>query len=253
MFEILVESSREKQPRRHTGCYLLVTSLIYGVALVTFSVIAIVSFNPTLADRFFLTSKLPPLPLLPSDPGKAQLALRRDALDQTALFRQPERLPDADLRKTDAAVFESRPLVTAGTPPMSGSSLKSNWNTDVTGIPGPPPPMPKPTPKIDPPEPRPQEAGLNKVSEVVLQGMAIKKMNPVYPMVAKHVNAGGSVLVQVTIGEDGRVIDANIVSGHRLLRSAVLDAARQWVFTPTTVGGVPIRVQGILTFNFILK
>jgi TonB family protein len=257
MFDTLVESSREKPPR-HTGRYLLITSLIYGIALVALSALAVISFNPTLADKIFLTSKLPPLPLLPSDPGKAQMYPRKEALDQTMIYRQPEKLPDADLRKTDVAGLESRTLVTvgSGTPPLSGSRLQSNWATDVTGIPAPPAPQPKPPAKNEPvPEAKPQAAisGLNKVPEVVLQGMAIKKVNPIYPMVAKQVHAGGPVLVLVTIGEDGRVVEANIVSGHRLLRSAVLDAARQWVFTPTTVSGVPVRVQGILTFNFILQ
>jgi TonB family protein len=254
MFDTLVESSREKTPR-HTGRYLLITSLIYGIALVALSGLAVISFNPTLADKIFLTSKLPTLPLLPSDPGKAQMNPRKEALDQTMIYRQPEKLPDADLRETGVAGLESRTLVTvgSGTPPLNG--LQSNWATDVTGIPAPPALMPKPPAKIEPvPEAKPQAAisGLNKVSEVVLQGMAIKKVNPRYPMVAKQVNAGGPVLVQVTIGEDGRVVEAKIVGGNRLLRSAVLDAARQWVFTPTTVNGVPIKVQGILTFNFIL-
>jgi periplasmic protein TonB len=136
-------------------------------------------------------------------------------------------------------------------PSLIGPGSKSNWATDGSGIPAPPAPTPRPAPKIEPvPEAKP---GPSKVSEGVLQGLAIKKVRPVYPVIAKQVHASGPVHVQVTIAEDGRVMEANIVSGHRLLRGAALEAARQWLFSPTTLSGVPVKVQGILTFNFILE
>jgi protein TonB len=59
--------------------------------------------------------------------------------------------------------------------------------------------------------------------------------------------------VQITISEEGRVIEASILPGqsaHPLLRDAALQAARQWLFNPTLLSGVPVKVQGILTFNF---
>jgi TonB family protein len=58
------------------------------------------------------------------------------------------------------------------------------------------------------------------------------------------------VKVQITVSETGAVIEAKASSGHQALRSAAVDAANKWVFKPTTVDGVPIKVQGVLTFNF---
>jgi Gram-negative bacterial TonB protein C-terminal len=49
------------------------------------------------------------------------------------------------------------------------------------------------------------------------------------------------------------VIEASAISGHPLLRESALQAARQWVFKPTELSGTPIKVQGILTFNFTLS
>jgi TonB family protein len=61
------------------------------------------------------------------------------------------------------------------------------------------------------------------------------------------------VQIQVTISEEGRVIEATVLNGNPFLRQAALDAARRWVFTPTRLSGAPVKVQGILTFNFVLN
>jgi TonB family protein len=91
-----------------------------------------------------------------------------------------------------------------------------------------------------------------RVSGGVLQGSALKKVNPAYPVAAKAARASGAVQVQITVNEKGEVIEASIVSGHPLLRDASLEAARQWQFKPTELGGAPVKVQGVLTFNFTL-
>jgi TonB family protein len=90
------------------------------------------------------------------------------------------------------------------------------------------------------------------VSGGVLQGSAIKRVQPPYPQIAKAARASGPVQVQITISESGEVIEASVISGHPLLRDAALQAARQWLFKPTELSGVPVKVQGILTFNFTL-
>ncbi|MDX2044517.1 MAG: energy transducer TonB [Acidobacteriota bacterium] len=90
------------------------------------------------------------------------------------------------------------------------------------------------------------------VSPSVLQGSAIKKPAPTYPPIAKAAKATGAVQVQITISEEGKVIDATAISGHPLLRDAAVEAARQWEFKPTTLSGQAVKVQGILHFNFEL-
>lgn len=111
---------------------------------------------------------------------------------------------------------------------------------------------PKPTP-----EPTPEAHSVLekpvKVSIGVLQGAAIRKVAPAYPPMGKAVRAQGPVQIQVTISEEGQVLDAAVLNGHPLLRQAALDAARQWVFRPTLLSNVPVKVQGVLTFNFTLN
>ena len=56
---------------------------------------------------------------------------------------------------------------------------------------------------------------------------------PAYPAIAKQAHASGTVVVQVTIDENGSVISAHAVSGHPLLQAVCVGAARQARFSPT--------------------
>lgn len=91
------------------------------------------------------------------------------------------------------------------------------------------------------------------ISGSVLQGNAIKKVQPKYPKEAKKARVSGAVQVQVLIAETGKIISAEAISGPELLRKDSVKAAKKWVFKPTELSGVPVKVQGILTFNFTLQ
>jgi periplasmic protein TonB len=99
------------------------------------------------------------------------------------------------------------------------------------------------------PPPAPPEKP-RKVEEVVVQGWAVTRVKPVYPASAKKMNAYGAVEVRIIISPDGKVIEATAISGHFALRSAAVEAARGWVFKPTTIDGVPVNTESILTFVF---
>jgi TonB family protein len=92
-----------------------------------------------------------------------------------------------------------------------------------------------------------------KRTEAALQSAAIKKVQPVYPPIAKAAGAQGVVQVRITVNETGDVINAEIISGPPLLREAALEAAQQWKFNPTEINGKPVKVSGVLTFNFTLS
>jgi TonB family protein len=91
-----------------------------------------------------------------------------------------------------------------------------------------------------------------KVSGGAMQTMAMKRPQPEYPAVAKAAGAEGTVKVQITVDENGQVVDAVAVDGHPLLRQAAIDAAKQWQFKAFELGGKPAKVQGVITFNFTL-
>lgn len=86
----------------------------------------------------------------------------------------------------------------------------------------------------------------------VVNGKAISLPKPKYPAAAKAVKASGAVNVQVTIDENGEVIAATAVSGHALLRSAAESAALGAKFSPTFLSGQPVKIRGVIVYNFLL-
>ncbi len=86
------------------------------------------------------------------------------------------------------------------------------------------------------------------VSLGVINGHTAKPedlVNPAYPNAARFLGLSGKVSVRVIIDEEGRVIKANVLSGHILLRGSCLVAARRSKFTITTLSGSPVQVSGI--------
>ncbi|MBK9162532.1 MAG: energy transducer TonB [Acidobacteria bacterium] len=88
------------------------------------------------------------------------------------------------------------------------------------------------------------------ISGGVLNGKAISLPKPPYPPATRAVRASGAVNVEIMIDTEGNVIEANAVSGHPLLRQSAVTAARSAKFAPTMLAGKPVKVKGILVFNF---
>jgi TonB family protein len=87
----------------------------------------------------------------------------------------------------------------------------------------------------------------------VLNGSAVSLPKPEYPAAARAVRASGTVSVQVTIDEEGNVISASAVSGHPLLQPSAVKAAQEAKFRPTRLSGTPVKVTGIITYNFVAQ
>jgi tetratricopeptide (TPR) repeat protein len=90
----------------------------------------------------------------------------------------------------------------------------------------------------------------------VLNGRAVKLVQPSYPQMARRDQASGLVKVQVLIDETGKVIQAramNTGSIHMSLVAAAEDAALHSVFTPTLLSGVPVKVNGIIIYDFVAQ
>ena len=83
--------------------------------------------------------------------------------------------------------------------------------------------------------------------------MRVKNVNPVYPSIAQSARVQGVVIIEATIGPDGRVTDTKVLRSIPLLDQAAVDAVKQWTYTPTLLNGVPVPVIMTVTVNFTLK
>ena len=165
--------------------------------------------------------------------------------DQTSVVKNTikERDPDRFTVKGDRDYTAANPLPpdykgpvnTSGTGSDSGN--RGGGGDDDAGADAAPPPPKKEVPK--------------QISGGVLNGKAISLPKPPYPPAAKAVRAAGSVSVQVLIDENGNVVSASPVSGHPLLRAAAAAAARGAKFSPTKLSGQPVKVSGVITYNFV--
>ena len=84
----------------------------------------------------------------------------------------------------------------------------------------------------------------------VLNDIAVNLPIPEYPEPAKAENASGTVTVEVVVNERGAVVASSVVSGPQPLWSAAGAAARQARFDPPLKDGKPVKVAGVLTFDF---
>jgi protein TonB len=274
MFENLVESTSHKDDISRKGGFFLGTLAIYTVIGVALAVGSILWYDARLeAQNLELMTMVAPVPVQETQPEQQQKQEEKPA--EAAPDREvPTRTEFVASNLDPTRVPEKVSAVASKVPPVPpGGAVLGRTNTDPVGGPtgpvgpvgvggggpvggtGPPRPVvvaddpepPPPTPKPTPPKPR------APISGGVLNGKAISKPAPPYPAVAKAARASGTVVVQITVDESGRVISAAAVSGHPLLRQAAVQAAYGARFSPTLLSGQPVKVTGTITYNFNLQ
>src|SRR5215216_1116452 len=233
MFDNLVESSSHRDDIARKGSFIGITLLVYAVLITAFVIAGIFWYDARLGDmELELTTLVAPVPVpqQAKEPEKQQEA-KPQKVEQNVDIRKElvasvdeSRLPPKEI----SAKASDVPPVRRGVTTVVGSS-DSNAAA------------PKPTPPRAP------------ISGGVLNGKAISLPKPAYPPIARAAHAAGTVVVQVTIDENGNVIAAHAVSGHPLLQGAAVGAARQARFSPTKLSGQPVKVTGVIQYNFVAQ
>jgi TonB family protein len=96
-------------------------------------------------------------------------------------------------------------------------------------------------------EPRPLKL---RVSQGVMDGLLIHKVEPEYPETARAQRISGTVILRVQIDTEGHVAQIDIIGGHPLLAEAAANAVKQWQFKPYLLNGEPIAVETTETLSF---
>lgn len=256
MFENLVESNSHREDTARKGSFLLITAGVYVILGVAFFIAGILWYNAQLdVQNLELTSLVAPVIVADQPKADAPKPAEKVNINQQVDVR---RELIADVTRTDlvpkeiSAKASDVPPVRRGVQTVVGGSdsnaiapMAAGSGTGGLGTAPPkvniasdePPPPPKPTPHAP-------------ISGGVLNGRAVRLVTPPYPAIARSAHASGSVQVQVLIDENGNVISASAVSGHPLLRAAAVAAARASKFSPTKLSGQPVKVNGVIVYNF---
>ena len=161
--------------------------------------------------------------------------------------------------KTSAAVPAPAPAVKLNNAPVPpGTSLKAGANVTLSAptsaannsASGTVAAVVKTDDSPPPPPANVYRAPVKPVSGGVLNGRAVILPAPEYPEPAKRMRASGLVAVEVVVDVTGRVISAKATSGHTTLREAAERAAMRARFSPTLLSGQPVKVAGIINYNF---
>lgn len=86
----------------------------------------------------------------------------------------------------------------------------------------------------------------------MLEGSLIRRVEPLYPPLARSARIQGAVVLFAMISTTGTIENLRVISGHPLLVAAALDAVKQWRYRPYILNGEPIEVETEITVNFVL-
>lgn len=265
MFTNLIESSSHAHDFKRRGSFFLFTIVTYLLLFAIAGLASIYAYDARLEDQNTeIVTMLSPVdlpaptvaPAHNATPSRGSTA--RNDVPQRAVRMASVNIPQAVPDRTSAEPNQVKALPDRGdyvitghdVDPISlggsgdgGAAVSSVNRTPAIEV-GTPPPLP---PVVEKPKPQ----IIHKSS--VLNGEALSLPKPPYPMIAKQLHIQGAVNVQVVISETGKVISAKAVSGNASLLTAAQQAALQARFSPTILGDQPVKVSGIITYNFVLQ
>jgi TonB family protein len=266
MFSNLIESSSHRGEFKRRGSFLLFTTASYFLFFVIAGVASIYAYEARMEDRNLELVTMMSLVDLPTpdrprqearqpdnprtNPGPQLADIRRNLVADVNRSDIPPKdistRPNPDLPVRDGVIttigdrdFNAARAGGLIGPPGEGG-LTAGTSTRVVVDVDPPPPAPiKPKPVV--------------VTRGVITGEALSLPKPVYPQAAKLIHIQGKVSIQVLIDETGKVVSARAVDGPPLLKQAAEKAAFLARFSPTRLSDQPVKVSGVITYNFVLE
>jgi len=266
MFQNLIESQSHRREFRRRGSFFLFTVAAYAVIIFGAGIGSIYAYDAQLeaqASNLELMSWVPAI--TPPKPDPVQVKHTAPATSNSHNASQPVRPVLYDNPANPTKTPESVSAAPQAIPPAPPGAIIGKYVSDPVGPPAanpcaacngtsdaPPidtktlPPPPPPPPVVKPPT-------TLRVASTILSGKAISLPQPPYPMIAKQAHVQGPVSIQILVNEEGKVLSAQVVSGNAMLSSAAKDAAMRARFSPTMLNGTPVKIQGVITYNFTLQ
>ena len=267
MFNNLIESSSHKTELRRRGSFFLFTTAIYVVLFTVAGVLSIYAYDARLEEPPIEIVMLSPLDYQPPAPAPVNRppASAPDHSRPSALAERRDPMASVNVPQVVPKGVSAQPNTNPPVPDRGGYKV-GNDNLDPianSGGPGksnvPGGGVPGGTGKLvvnvgAPPEPPVKKTVTPRlISKGVITGEATFLPKPAYPPIAKQMRAHGPVSVQVVIDETGKVVSATAVKGNPVLLHAAEKAALQARFKPTRLSDQPVKVSGVITYNFVLQ
>lgn len=216
-----------------------VTVLLHGALALAVVVVPLLGEQPlpganTAVSAFFVAPALAPAPPPPPPPAARAAAVARVVPARaTSAFTAPVEIPDTIVSESSLdAGFEGG--VPGG---VEGGVPGGVVGGVVGGIEAAPPPPPQ----------------VVRVGGVIHEPRKIRDVPPSYPRIAMTARVQGVVILECMINTQGRVEGVKVLRGIPTLDDAAIEAVKQWVYTPTLLGGVPVGVVMTVTVNFVLR
>ncbi|MGA2388341.1 MAG: TonB family protein [Candidatus Sulfotelmatobacter sp.] len=242
MFEdsLLESGGRLKTKRGRTTTF----AIILEIALIGVMVLMPLIFTEALPKQQLMTFLVaPPPPPPPPPPAAAPVKVVKQIQTDivNGALRTPTKIPQKIqmIKEDEAPPSMASAGVVGGVP---GGIPGGQMGGVIGGI-------ISSTPVAVPKVATPQRV---RVSAGVTSGLLVRKVNPVYPPLARQARISGTVVLRAVIGKDGSIQNLSLVSGHPMLAPAAIDAVKQWKYKPYLLNGEPVEVDTEIQVNFTL-
>src|SRR5919109_2072657 len=236
MFEdSLVESSGKLKTKRP-----LTTLLSFGLQIFLIGILILIPliYTEALPKQQLMTFLVAPPPPPPPPPPAAAIKVTKIETElDSGVLRQPTKIPE----KIKIVKEEEQPTTSAGiVGGVPGGVPGGAAGGVIGGIIG-----STAVPKIAAPQ-------RVRVSQGVTEGLLTRKVQPVYPPLAKTARIQGDVVLNAVISKNGAIENLRVMSGHPMLVTSALDAVKQWKYRPYILNGEPVEVETTITVKFTL-
>jgi protein TonB len=274
MFQNLIESGSHRRDLARRGRFLLGTLALYSALAAASGVAGVYAYNARLDAQAYEVTILPPWalpaqaetvvhnepPARANRPNAGEVPMRREAI--LDLSTAPRTVPPVSAESSNAKTvpkgffeigkFDRDPVSSGNNGPVGpagNSAVPAGGDTRPRVVVATVDPAP---PEVVRPTPAPTPRAVLKLSQI-LNSKALSKPAPPYPQIAKIARVQGTVTVEILVDEQGRVVSASAKDGPALLREAARQAALLARFTPTRLNGEPVKVSGVISYNFTLQ
>jgi TonB family protein len=246
---------------------LVAAAFVAGLVVLVLGMVGAVNAGPGVTDSILMRLRL-------SLPGAAILAIGLCALGLVTVLRAPRTASPSSVKVLSLSVLGLSGLGALAGIGLAHGQMQCLTRTALTGLPCGVEPRESTeegaglSAEASAPAPAPEAASVPtdtpvsgdvsdegaavRVGGAIREPRKLKNVSPAYPDIARQARVQGVVILECTIGRDGRIEKVRVLRGIPLLDAAAMEAVKQWVYTPTLVNGVPARVIMTVTISFKL-